>query len=146
MGKALDDPKRPFVAIIGGAKVSTKITVIGNLARKVDTLIIGGGMIFTFLKARGVEVGRSLVEEKFIAQAGEIWKELTAMPHLKLITPVDAVITTELAAGAPSTVVPIDRIPADMMGVDIGPETVERFKAGDRFRRHDHLERTAGGL
>ena len=129
MGKALDDPKRPFVAIIGGAKVSTKISVIGNLARKVDTLIIGGGMIFTFLKARGVEVGRSLVEEKFIAQAGEIWNELTAMPHLKLVTPVDAVITTELVAGAPSRIVPIDRIPADMMGVDIGPETVERFKA-----------------
>jgi phosphoglycerate kinase len=132
MGKALDDPKRPFVAIIGGAKVSTKITVIGNLARKVDTLIIGGGMIYTFLKARGVEVGRSLVEEKFIGQAGEIWKELTAMPHLKLVTPVDAVITTELVAGAPSRIVPIDRIPADMMGVDVGPETVERFKAAIR--------------
>ncbi len=128
MGKALDDPKRPFVAIIGGAKVSTKISVIGNLARKVDTLIIGGGMIFTFLKARGVEVGRSLVEEKFIGQAGETWKELTAMSHLKLVTPVDVVITTELVAGAPFRVVPIDRIPADMMGVDIGPETVERFK------------------
>jgi phosphoglycerate kinase len=127
MGKALDDPKRPFAAIIGGAKVSTKITVIGNLARKVDTLVIGGGMIFTFLKARGVEVGRSLVEEKFIGQAGEIWKELTAMPHLKLVTPVDAVITSEIAAGASFRVVPIDRIPADMMGVDIGPATVERF-------------------
>jgi phosphoglycerate kinase len=128
MGKALDDPKRPFVAIIGGAKVSTKITVIGNLARKVDTLLIGGGMIFTFLKARGIEVGRSLVEEKFIGQAGEIWKGLTAMPHLKLVTPVDAVITSEIAAGAPFRVVPIDRIPIDMMGVDIGPATVERFR------------------
>ena len=69
MGKSLDDPQRPFVAIIGGAKVSTKITVIRNLARKVDTLIIGGGMIFTFLKAQGIEVGKSLVEEKFIGQA-----------------------------------------------------------------------------
>ena len=128
MGKALDNPKRPFAAIIGGAKVSTKIAVIGNLARKVDRLIIGGGMIFTFLKARGIEVGRSLVEEKFIPQAGEIWKELTAMPHLKLVTPVDAVITSEIAAGAPSRVVPIDRIPPDMMGVDIGPATIERFK------------------
>jgi phosphoglycerate kinase len=128
MGKALDDPRRPFVAIIGGAKVSTKITVIRNLARKVDTLIIGGGMIFTFLKARGVEVGRSLVEEKFIGQAGGIWQELTAMSHLKLVTPVDVVITTELVAGAPFRIVPIDRIPADMMGVDVGPETIERFK------------------
>jgi len=129
MGKALDNPKRPFAAIIGGAKVSTKIAVIGNLARKVDRLIIGGGMIFTFLKARGIEVGRSLVEEKFITQAGEIWNGLTAMPHLKLITQIDAVITNELVAGAPSRIVPIDRIPSDMMGVDIGPETVERFKA-----------------
>ena len=129
MGKALDDPKRPFVAIIGGAKVSTKMTVIENLARKVDTLIIGGGMIYTFLKARGIEVGRSLVEEKFIGQAGEIWEELAAMPHLKLVTPVDAVITAELVAGAASRIVPIDRMPADMMGVDIGPETVELFKA-----------------
>jgi phosphoglycerate kinase len=127
MGKALDDPRRPFVAIIGGAKVSTKITVIRNLARKVDTLIIGGGMIFTFLKAQGVEVGKSLVEEKFIGQAREIWKELKAMAHLKLLTPVDAVITTELVAGVPSRIVPIDRIPADMMGVDVGPETVALF-------------------
>jgi len=129
MGKALDDPKRPFLAIIGGAKVSTKITVIRNLARKVDTLLIGGGMIFTFLKARGVEVGTSLVEEKFLGQAREIWDELTAMAHLKLLTPLDAVVTGELAAGAPSRVVPIDRIPADMKGVDVGPETVELFKA-----------------
>ena len=128
MGRALDDPQRPFVAIIGGAKVSTKITVIENLARKVDTLVIGGGMIFTFLKARGIEVGKSLVEDEFVSQAGAIWDRLKAMANLKLITPVDAVVTPELAAGAPSKLVPIDRIPADMMGVDIGPATVELFK------------------
>ena len=128
MGKSLDNPQRPFVAIIGGAKVSSKIMVIRNLARKVDTLIIGGGMIFTFLKAQGLEVGKSLVEEKFIEQAKGIWAELKAMTRLKLIIPVDVVIATELAAAAPSKVVPIDRIPADMMGVDIGPETVELFK------------------
>jgi phosphoglycerate kinase len=128
MGKSLDDPRRPFVAIIGGAKVSSKILVIRNLARKVDTLIIGGGMIYTFLKAQGIEVGKSLVEEKFIGQAGEIWSELKGMTRLKLITPVDVVIAPELSAGAPAKVVPIDRIPTDMMGVDIGPETIERFK------------------
>jgi phosphoglycerate kinase len=128
MGKSLDNPVRPFVAIIGGAKVSSKIMVIRNLAQKVDTLIIGGGMVYTFLKAQGFEVGKSLVEEKFIGQAKEIWAELKAMTGLKLIIPVDVVIATELAAGASSRVVPIDRIPADMMGVDIGPETVERFK------------------
>jgi phosphoglycerate kinase len=132
MGKSLDNPQRPFVAIIGGAKVSSKIMVIRNLARKVDTLIIGGGMIFTFLKAQGLEVGKSLVEEKFIEQAKGIWAELKAMTRLKLIIPVDVVIATELAADAPSKVVPIDRIPADMMGVDIGPETVELFKEAIR--------------
>jgi 3-phosphoglycerate kinase len=133
MGKSLDDPQRPLVAIIGGAKVSSKITVIRNLARKVDTLIIGGGMIFTFLKAQGIEVGKSLVEEKFIEQARGIWAELKAMTHLKLVVPVDAVIVPELAAGAPSKVVPIDKIPADMMGVDIGPGTVALFKEAIRF-------------
>jgi len=132
MGKSLDDPQRPFVAIIGGAKVSSKITVIRNLAQKVDTLIIGGGMIFTFLKAQGLEVGKSLVEEKFIEQAKGIWAELKAMAHLKLIVPVDAVIAAEPAAGAPSKVVPIDKFPADMMGVDIGPGTVALFKEAIR--------------
>jgi 3-phosphoglycerate kinase len=132
MGKSLDDPQRPLVAIIGGAKVSSKITVIRNLAQKVDTLMIGGGMIFTFLKAQGISVGKSLVEEKFIEQAKGIWAELKAMVHLKLIVPVDVVIATELAAGAPSKVVPIDQIPADMMGVDIGPGTVALFKEAIR--------------
>jgi phosphoglycerate kinase len=128
LGKSLDDPQRPFVAIIGGAKVSSKIMVIRSLAQKVDTLIIGGEMIYTFLKAQGLEVGKSLVEVKFIEQARGIWTELKAVARLKLIIPIDVVIATELAANASSKVVPIDRIPADMMGVDIGPETVELFK------------------
>ncbi len=127
MGGALDDPRRPFVAIIGGAKVSSKITIIRNLAQKVDALLIGGGMIFTFLKAQGREVGRSLVEEKFIGQAREIWGELHATQGLRLIVPVDCVVAAELAAGAPFEVVPIDRIPADKMGVDIGPATLALF-------------------
>jgi len=132
MGRSLDDPRRPFVAIIGGAKVSTKIMVIRNLARKVDTLIIGGGMTYTFLKAQGFEVGKSLVEEKFVEQAKGIWAQLKATANLKLIMPADAVITTGLVAGAPSQVVPIDRIPPDMMGVDIGPATVALFKEAIR--------------
>jgi phosphoglycerate kinase len=127
MGGALDHPRRPFVAIIGGAKVSSKIAVIRNLARKVDALLIGGGMIFTFLKAQGIEVGRSLVEEKFVGQAREIWEELRATAGLSLVTPVDCVVAAEPAAGSPSQVVPIDRIPADRMGVDIGPATLELF-------------------
>jgi len=128
MGKSLDDPARPFVAIIGGAKVSTKIMVILNLAQKVDTLIIGGGMIYTFLKAQGYEVGKSLVEEKFLGQAKEIWAKLKAMPHLKLIVPVDTIVAAQLSADAASEVVAIDRIPADRMGVDIGPETIRLVK------------------
>jgi phosphoglycerate kinase len=128
MGRSLDNPRRPFVAIIGGAKVSTKITVIRNLARKVDTLIIGGGMTYTFLKAQGFEVGKSLVEEKSIEQAKGIWAQLKATANLKFITPVDAVVATGLVAGAPSQVVPINGIPPDMMGVDIGPATVALFK------------------
>jgi phosphoglycerate kinase len=129
MGRALAEPRRPFVAIIGGAKVSSKISVIRNLAPKVDTLIIGGAMIFTFLKAQGTEVGRSLVEEKFLAQAGEIWQELQAMPQLQLLTPVDAVVATEAAAGSPGAVVPIDRIPPDKIGLDIGPASLALFAA-----------------
>lgn len=128
MGKALDNPRRPLVAIIGGAKVSSKIMILRNLARKVDTLIIGGGMIFTFLKAQGIEVGKSLVEEKFIGQAREIWAELGTMKNLHLVTPLDAVISARLDANAPSRVVPIDGVPPEMIGVDIGPATINLFK------------------
>jgi len=132
MGKSLDDPRRPFVAIIGGAKVSSKIMVIRNLARKVDTLIIGGGMVYTFLKAQGIEVGKSLVEDKFIEAAKGIWAELKAMPNLKLIIPVDVLVAAEAVPGASSEVVPIDRIPMDRMGLDIGPKSVELFKEAIR--------------
>ena len=127
LGEALTSPKKPFVAIIGGAKVSSKISVIKNLAKKVDVLIIGGGMIYTFLKAQGMEVGNSLVETKFIDQAKLIWAEINGMKDLKLVTPVDVVITKELTAESPSSVVSIDKIPADMMGVDIGPATIKLF-------------------
>ncbi|MCX5749046.1 MAG: phosphoglycerate kinase [Candidatus Saganbacteria bacterium] len=128
LGGALTNPKKPFVAIIGGAKVSSKITVIKNLAQKVDTLVIGGGMIFTFMKTQGFEIGKSLVETKFLDQAKVIWSQLKGMPNLKLIVPVDHVVVAELKADAPSKVVPNDGIPADMLGVDIGPETIKLIK------------------
>ena len=129
MGKALTDPKKPFVAIIGGAKVSSKISVIKNLAQKVDVLVIGGGMIYTFLKSQGIEIGRSLVEEKFLDQAKLIWAELKGMQTLKLIVPVDDIVTSDLSSpDAQVKTVASGQIPQDMMGVDIGPETVKLIK------------------
>lgn len=129
MGKALTDPKKPFVAIIGGAKVSSKISVIKNLAQKVDVLVIGGGMIYTFLKSQGIEIGRSLVEEKFLDQAKLIWAELKGMQALKLIVPVDDIVTSDLSSpDAQVKTVASGQIPQDMMGVDIGPETVKLIK------------------
>ncbi len=135
MGKALLDPKRPFVAIIGGAKVSSKITVIKNLAQKVDVLIIGGGMIFTFLKSQGYEIGKSLVEEKYLDQAKMIWSQLKAMPNLKLLIQTDVLVASEFSKEATTKVVTIDQIPADMLGVDIGPDSIKLF---------DEAIRTAG--
>lgn len=129
MGQALTDPKKPFVAIIGGAKVSSKISVIKNLAQKVDVLVIGGGMIYTFLKSQGIEIGRSLVEEKFLDQAKLIWAELKGMQTLKLIVPVDDIVTSDLSSpDAQVKTVASGQIPQDMMGVDIGPETVKLIK------------------
>ena len=129
MGAALADPKRPSVAIIGGAKVSTKISVMKNLAQKVDVLIIGGGMIYTFMKAQGFEIGKSLCEDKFLDQAKVIWSQLKSMASLKLLVPVDHVVTTELADNAPVKTVANESIPADMLGADIGPETIKLFKS-----------------
>jgi phosphoglycerate kinase len=126
MGKALENPDRPFVAILGGAKVKDKIAVITNLLEKVDTLIIGGGMAFTFLKAKGYEVGQSLLDEERIGFAKELM-ETAAEKGVKILIPVDTVIAKEFAADAEHKTVDADGIPADWQGLDIGPKTRELF-------------------
>lgn len=127
MGKALTDPKRPFVAIIGGAKISTKIAVLKNLLNKVDTLIIGGGMVYTFLKAKGFEIGKSLVEDKSIDAAKEFMARAEAS-KAKVIFAKDIVVASEMSDKATTKVVSVDQIPPDMMGVDAGPETIKAIK------------------
>lgn len=126
MGKALDDPKRPFVAVLGGAKVSDKINVIGNLLNKADTVIIGGGMAYTFIKAHGGSIGTSLLEEDKQALALET---LAAAREkgVKLLLPVDTLAAKEFSADAKPVSMDAAAIPEDMMGLDIGPKTVELF-------------------
>ncbi|AOT72426.1 phosphoglycerate kinase [Geosporobacter ferrireducens] len=126
MGMALHNPNRPFVAILGGAKVSDKIGVITNLLEKVDTLIVGGGMAFTFLKAMGNEIGKSLLEEDKLELARELM-EKAAAKGVKLLLPVDVVVAAEFKADADHKTVDVAEIPADMMGLDIGPKTVDYF-------------------
>ena len=130
MGKALADPERPFVAILGGAKVSDKLNVINNLLEKVDTLIIGGGMAFTFLAAKGYSIGKSLVDSEKIDYCKEMMAKAEAK-GVKLLLPVDAVV----AASFPDPIdgpidvqtVPADAIPADKMGLDIGEKSQALF-------------------
>jgi len=122
--KALESPERPFVAILGGAKISDKIGVIRNLLPKVDALLIAGGMANTFLKAKGYEVGESLVEDESLDVARELMEEAGE----KLVLPVDAVVADEFAADAASNAVPVDEVPSDWRILDVGPETVELFK------------------
>ncbi|HHY82462.1 MAG TPA: phosphoglycerate kinase [Clostridiales bacterium] len=126
LGKALDNPDRPFVAILGGAKVSDKIGVIRNLINKVDTLIIGGGMAYTFFKAKGYEIGNSLLEEDKVELAAELMKQAEEK-GVKLLLPVDTVVATEFKADAEHKVVPSDQIPAGWQGLDIGPESRKQF-------------------
>ncbi|MGQ9778804.1 MAG: phosphoglycerate kinase [Bacillota bacterium] len=128
MGKAITAPERPFVAILGGAKVKDKIGVITNLLEKVDTLIIGGGMAYTFLKAKGYEIGRSLLDEENIGFAREMMARAEAK-GVKLLLPVDTVVTDDLKSPQVVKVVPSDHIPAELQGVDIGPETRALFAA-----------------
>jgi phosphoglycerate kinase len=124
LGKALQHPERPFIAILGGAKVSDKIDVIRNLMNKVDALIIGGGMAFTFLKAQGEPVGKSLVEEDKIDLARQLLQQ--AKTHkMKFLLPVDHVVADKIDANA--AVQTVSRIPANLMALDIGPKTVELF-------------------
>lgn len=118
----LDEPKRPFVAILGGSKVSDKIKVIDALLDKADTLIIGGGMCFTFLLSEGKQVGTSLKEDDWIERAGEMIEKARAR-GVKLLLPVDVVAADAFSEDARTEVVSVDAIPQDMMGLDIGPET-----------------------
>lgn len=127
MGKALENPKRPFIAILGGAKVSDKIGVIENLLEKVDTILIGGGMAYTFLKAQGKEIGKSLVEEDKIELAKEILSK-AEKEGVKLILPVDSVVAKEVSDDVDCEVVSNDNIPSDEMGLDIGPKSIDLFR------------------
>lgn len=124
LGAAVDTPVHPFVAIIGGAKVSDKIAVVDNLLKIADKVIIGGGMAYTFLKAQGLEVGKSLVEEDKI----ELAKEYLAKGGNKLVLPVDHVCADAFAEDANTKVADNDSIPVDMMGLDIGPKTIALYK------------------
>lgn len=122
----LDEPKRPFVAILGGSKVSDKIKVIDALMDKCDTLIIGGGMCFTFLLAHGKQVGTSLKEEDWVERAQAMIEKAQAK-GVKLLLPVDVVCADAFAADANTKTTSVDGIPADMMGLDIGPETAKLY-------------------
>ena len=124
LGKALESPERPFVAILGGAKISDKIAVIDNLLGKVDKLLIGGGMANTFLKAKGLNIGESLVEESSLENA----RNLMARGGDKLLLPVDAVVADRFDNQAQSQVVSVDKVPAGWRILDIGPASVALFK------------------
>ena len=126
MGKALTNPDRPFVAVLGGAKVGDKIGVIRNLLEKADVVIVGGGMAYTFQKAKGYEVGTSLCEDGCIELAKELMQQAKEK-NVQLLLPVDNVVAAEFSNDAVRKVVDSDKIPADMMGMDIGPKTVELF-------------------
>ncbi|MDI9569281.1 MAG: phosphoglycerate kinase [Pseudomonadota bacterium] len=124
--KCLEKPARPFVAIIGGSKVSGKLEALVNLIRKVDKMIIGGGMAFTFLKALGHEVGKSLVEEDLMPKAREVMETARAL-GVKLYLPVDCVMAEEMSAQAETKIVPVQEMNSKWMGLDIGPATITLF-------------------
>ncbi|WP_210365303.1 phosphoglycerate kinase [Bacillus sp. REN3] len=127
LGKALSNPERPFTAIIGGAKVKDKIGVIENLLEKVDNLIIGGGLAYTFVKAQGHEIGKSLLEEDKIELA-KSFMEKAKQKGVQFLMPVDAIVADSFSADANSKVVPIEEIPADWEALDIGPKTAELYR------------------
>jgi phosphoglycerate kinase len=122
--RALEAPERPLAAIVGGAKISTKLGLLGNLLAKVDALIIGGGMANTFLAAEGKPVGKSLAEHDLLATARDIMAK-AARQRREIVLPVDAVVAHEFAARAPSRVVPVDAVEGDDMILDIGPRSIE---------------------
>lgn len=124
LGRAVANPVRPYIAILGGAKISGKIDVIQNLMPKVDALVIGGGMAFTFFQAQGMEVGDSLVESEKLGLAKQILEDVKAK-HMRLILPVDCVVADKFENEANRKVVPVTKIPSGWRGLDIGPETVK---------------------
>ncbi len=128
LGRVLEAPERPFVAVLGGAKVSDKLEVIENLVTRVDALLIGGAMAYTFLKARGVPVGKSLVEEDLLEAARDIERRAKAR-NLRLELPVDHVVAPALEAGAPAETLDVgDGAIGDRMGLDIGPKTAKTYR------------------
>ncbi len=130
LGNAVESPVRPFVAILGGAKVADKLNVISNLLEKCDTLIIGGGMAYTFLKAKGLEVGKSLVDDEKLDYCKEMISKAEKLGK-KLLLPVDTAVAKAfpdpIDGDIEVSIVDVDKIPADMMGLDIGPKTMELF-------------------
>lgn len=134
LGGALADPQRPFIAILGGAKVSDKITVIENLLTKVDALLIGGGMAYTFLKAQGMETGRSLVEDDRVAMAADLLDK-ARQRSVDFLLPTDHVVAEEFAADSPSVVAGNNDFPVNGMGLDIGPATIQAYQEKIRSAR-----------
>jgi phosphoglycerate kinase len=128
LGKALENPARPFVAILGGAKISGKIEVIKNLLPKVDALLIGGGMAFAFFSAKGFEIGDSLLEEGTSAVAREVLK-IADSATAEFLLPIDTVLGDKFDASARVKTVSVEEIPAGWMGLDIGPRTIELFRS-----------------
>jgi len=128
LGAAVENPVRPFTAILGGAKISGKIDVIQNLASKVDTLIIGGGMAYTFFKAQGLEIGKSLLEADKVDLAKQILSDVQKK-SVKFLLPVDCVVANDFKNEAERKVVAKDKIPADWQALDIGPASVELFSS-----------------
>lgn len=127
LGNAVENPKRPFVAIMGGAKVGDKIPVIENLLKKVDTLIIGGGMAYTFFKSQGLEIGTSILDKDNVELAAELLKKAEAA-GVKMLLPMDCVCGKEFKNDTEYAVFAREEIPADMMGLDIGPKTAELYR------------------
>lgn len=128
LGRAVANPERPYCAILGGAKISGKIDVINNLIDKVDILIVGGGMAFTFFKAQGLEIGSSLLEAEKLDLAKELLHKLETSGK-NFILPIDVVVAPEFKEDSPSEVVLVNNIPSDKMGLDIGPETIKLFSS-----------------
>jgi phosphoglycerate kinase len=126
LGEKLNHPVRPFLAILGGAKVSSKIGVIQKLIEKVDVLLIGGGMSYTFIKALGYEVGTSLLEESMLEEAKKIM-DMAKEKNVDFILPDDFIVASEGKEGVPVQVVAWNQMPANMGGFDIGPKTIEKF-------------------